>query len=161
MLRETIERYPSSVAAQQNLAHLLGERSESLPDSIAAMDEVVRLNGSDLKRLAAALAARGVLHARAGNAERAVADGNDAIERDPSPENRCQLAAIHALLATEGTEVATRFDSALRQLARAAWDDPALVRRRLEQDPDLASLREVPEIEALSKLLVRLGSLAE
>ena len=161
MLRETIERYPSSVAAQQNLAHLLGERSESLPDSIAAMDEVVRLNGPDPKRLAAALAARGVLHARAGNAERAVADGNDAIERDPSPENRCQLAAIHALLATEGTEVATRFDSALRQLARAAWDDPALVRRRLEQDPDLASLREVPEIEALSKLLVRLGSLAE
>ncbi len=161
MLRETIERYPTSVAAQQNLAHLLGERAESLPDSIAAMDKVVCLTDGDPKRHAAALAARGVLHARGGNAEQALADGNASLERDPSPENRCQLAAIHALLADDREESAVRFDRALRQLARAAWDDPALVRRRLAQDPDLASLRKVPEIEALSELLARLGSLAE
>jgi serine/threonine protein kinase/Flp pilus assembly protein TadD len=141
---------PESADAWQNLAMVQGEILNELELAIDAISEVIALRSTDPKPLAT----RGVLQARAGRRDAALADAHAALELQSDADTLFRAAGIFAL--TSQTIAADR-DKAFELLRAAAFRDPEFVLSRVEATQNLEALRQQPEYQ---RILASLRQLA-
>jgi eukaryotic-like serine/threonine-protein kinase len=134
---------PWSRNAAQNKAHVLAEKLGRTGEAVAVLDRLVERYPDFVP----ARAGRGVLLARLGQRERALQDAGEALRRDTGALNLYQAACVYAL--TSRQEPGDRLE-AFRLLARAL--KTGFGADLLETDPDLASLRHLPEFRGLVEL---------
>jgi tetratricopeptide (TPR) repeat protein len=130
-----------SRSALQNKAHVLAEKLNRSDDAVAALDQAVALFPDYLP----ALVGRGVLHARRGQRDLALADAKQVLERQPSGLVRYQAACIYAL--TSRSHPADR-QEALKLLIESLRQGFGI--DLLSQDTDLDPLRQLPEFQRLA-----------
>jgi serine/threonine protein kinase/tetratricopeptide (TPR) repeat protein len=141
---------PRSFEGLQNKAALLSEKFDRDPDALRIMDVAVQHYPDSVL----ARGGRGILLARRGKRELALADGREALILDPSPEMRYQVAGIYALTSKQNPEDKLQalhlLSSALRAGAGLEWVD---------DDHDLDPLRKDAEfkriVDAAKALQVR------
>ncbi|MCA9179029.1 MAG: tetratricopeptide repeat protein, partial [Planctomycetales bacterium] len=139
--REALRINPASEPALQNMAHVLSGPMEQPADAIEPMSELVEHS----PRAELAHANRGVLLARLGRREAAIADAEAAARAGDDPDVSYRIACIHALLVDDEHTETTR---AIQWLARSLRDRSSLFRIALS-DPDLAKIRQRPETRRL------------
>jgi eukaryotic-like serine/threonine-protein kinase len=131
---------PRYLTALQNKANVLAEQLSRTEEAIAALDTLLALYPSYVP----ARASRGVLLARMGRREAALADARQAIERDTTPFNTYQVAVIYAL--TSRQDPGDRRE-ALRLLESALSQGFGL--DLIDRDHDLDAIRNHPEFRRL------------
>ncbi|MEO8269335.1 MAG: protein kinase [Aureliella sp.] len=139
---------PANVPAQFNTAHV---QSEVLHDNQAAIATLSTLIEAGLGGTSA-VASRGILEARVGKKQNALADAVWTAQTNPNALEMLQIAGIYALTSAD----ANHEQLALSWLARAMSMDPTLG-KLAQSDPDLIRLRELVAFQ----VLVALPSLAE
>lgn len=138
--RQAVQVDPQAKAAWQNQAVLLADDPATFDQALDAMSEVVKLEPNS----AYTIANRGVLHARAGNCESAHSDGKQALTHDRSADTLYRVACIYSL--TSRTTPEDR-DQALNYLGLAFLENPRMVIKYLDEDPDLVPLASDPRFE--------------
>ncbi len=132
---------PRSRSAMQNKAHVLAEKLGRTEEAIRVLDRLLELYPDFVP----ARAGRAVLRARLGRRDDALADAREALARDGRPATRYQVACVYALTsrvsAADGTKALQLLAEALRQGYGAGL---------LARDPDLDSLRALPEFARLA-----------
>jgi serine/threonine protein kinase/Tfp pilus assembly protein PilF len=133
-LDEALKLDAESETALQNRANILDERLRKPAEAIATLDELLKYHAESDD----ALAGRGVLMARRGDRDAALADARAALAVDRKPFTVYRVAGIYAQ--TSKKEPADRQD-ALRLLAESFRRDPSLT-NLVSSDPDLDSIRK-------------------
>ncbi len=134
---------PRSTHAMQNIAHVLSESLQRNEDALVPMSQLVEASPEDqLTRIN-----RGVLLARLGRKEEAIADAEFAVEGDPPAAVTYRVACLYALLANQDGGESCK-DLALSSLRLAFQDQPTWVTTAV-RDSDLQSLREDAEYRRL------------
>jgi eukaryotic-like serine/threonine-protein kinase len=132
---------PRSRSALQNKAHVLSEQLGRPEEAIRALDTALQYYPDSGE----ALGGRGVLLARLGRRDAALADARAALAVDNEVLTIYQVAGIYALTSKE--EADDRRE-ALRLLAIALRRDPAWL-KVIPVDHDLDPIRDHPEFRAL------------
>ncbi|MBY0397726.1 MAG: tetratricopeptide repeat protein, partial [Thermoleophilia bacterium] len=131
-LDEALRRFPDSDPARRNKAAYLSKHLGRTADAIAVLDEMIERNPDD----PGIFAWRGVLRARLGERDAALADARAAIRQGPNPEVSYSAACAFALTSQQNpgdaAEALRLLESALK--AGISGVDP-------KTDPDLAPLR--------------------
>ncbi len=133
---------PDAFKGLQNKAALLSQLNRN-EEAIEVMSKMAELSPGDL----GTLLGRGILLARVGERDRALADVAAAEKRVLPPTARYQLARI---LAQTSTEFPDDADQAERHLKTALTQDPRLS-RLLKRDPDMRAIADRPAIQTLLK----------
>lgn len=133
---------PEYRAALENKAHVLSEQLDRPQEAIEVLNRAVTLYPSYV----AAVAGRGVLLARQGDRNKALADAEKALQLERSPMTLYQVAGIYAL--TSRQEPQDR-QSAL-ELLRSALEQ-GYGYDLLERDHDLDPLRELESFQQLAQ----------
>jgi tetratricopeptide (TPR) repeat protein len=141
-LDQALKLDAESETALQNRANILDERLKKPAEAIAALDELLKYHPDSDD----ALAGRGVLLARRGDREAALADARAALAADRKPFTVYRVAGIFAQ--TSKIEPADRRE-ALRLLAESFRREPSLT-DLVVSDPDLDPIRKN---ESFNKLL--------
>lgn len=136
------ELNPRSVAGLQNQAHVLAERLDRNADAVGKLDELLK-HYPDYPE---ALAGRGVLKARLGQRDAALADAKAALLRDTRGQRLYEVACVYAL--TGKTHPEDRRE-ALRLLHDALHQGFGL--DLIANDRDLEPLRGEPQFQDLVK----------
>jgi tetratricopeptide (TPR) repeat protein len=136
-----IQKYPNSKPLLQNLVHVNGDRLNRPNVALNYADQLVALSPND----SSALASRAVIHARKGNIEAALRDGEHAAAGHPTALTSLQLACVYSIVSQTKPEGAQQ---AVRHLQRALASDPKLG-RRAATDSDLAALQTNSEFKAI------------
>jgi tetratricopeptide (TPR) repeat protein len=134
-------RYPESIAARRNIAHVLSEHLGRPAEAIAELDAVAKRCPRD----AAAIVGRGVLLARLGRRDEAHRDGETALQASRDGQTVYQAACIYALTTSTAVEDAPK---ALKLLAEALLVDPRSA-RVAATDADLRAIAKEPEFRRL------------
>jgi tetratricopeptide (TPR) repeat protein len=133
---------PRSLPALEDKAHVLAERMGRTQEAVTVLDEVVALYPDRVT----SIASRGVLHARLGRRQSAIADAVEALRLDHAPETVYQVAGIYALTSQkhpdDRKEAFRLLDSAFRQ--GYGFD-------LVDTDPELNPIRSLPEFTRLLK----------
>jgi serine/threonine protein kinase/tetratricopeptide (TPR) repeat protein len=137
---EALKLNPQSVPALQNKIHVLSEKLGRLREAVTLLDQAVALSPEH----APFLGGRGVLRARLGDRNGALADAEAALHRERNPFRLYQVACIYAL--TSRQEAADRW-KAYDLLAAALKGGFGL--DLLATDDDLDPLRQQPEFKRL------------
>ena len=134
----------------QSMAHVLSEQLHREAEEIAALDRLLAAQPNYPK----ALAGRGVLLARAGKIEPALADIAElAVDvKELPPELMFQVASALSLCSDAKPELRPQ---AFRWLTWAIAGGYGL--NRLESDPDLEPLRNDPDFATLRRTAILLG----
>lgn len=134
---------PGFAEAWQSRAHVLAEQLHRCEDAVAALDRVLALEPESVP----ARAGRGVLLARLGRRDAALADARAVLIRDRLPPTLYQIGCVYALTSrqeqTDGAEALRLISAALRQGYGAEL---------LERDLDLKALHGLPEYRRLVQL---------
>ncbi len=139
--RQALTWNDRSMAALQNIAHVLAERMGDPQSAVATLDQLIAIDPSN----PAALAGRGVLLARLGQRETSHRDARSALRASSEAVLRYQVACIYAL--TSPAQPEDR-DRAIQLLASALQADAALV-EMASQDRDLLNLRDDPALQTV------------
>jgi eukaryotic-like serine/threonine-protein kinase len=135
-----LKRNPRYIAALQNKANVLAEDLGQTEAAVAALDMLLGLRPTYVP----AIAGRGVLLARLGHRDRALADARDALPRDKKPFNTYQVAGIFALTSRQNPddrrEAMSLLESALNQ---------GFGLDLIDKDRDLDPIRDQPEFQRL------------
>lgn len=156
--------FPDEIEPHQNLAHLWAEEKQNPSKAIESLNRVMELQQHDEVELAISLATRAVLAARMKDRTAAMADIGQALELRSDATILCQAACVYSVLSSidlpdfSTEDEATSIERAVQLLAEAAWLDCALVRARLDRDPDLAPLRFEPAYQKFEQTLLTLES---
>jgi serine/threonine protein kinase/lipoprotein NlpI len=132
---------PASTRALQNMANVYGEKLNDLPAAIQTLDQMIRI----LPDHVTAIAGRGVLRARVGARDLAIADAKRADQLDRKPLTLYQLACLYALTSLQVPDDAA---IAIHYLALAGKGDAQWF-RAAKTDPDLKNLQDHPEFQRL------------
>jgi tetratricopeptide (TPR) repeat protein len=131
---------PRSFEGLQNKAALLSDKFGKDADALEVLDEAVRLYPDSVL----AHGGRGILLARQGKRDPALADAREALVLDPSPLTLYQVAGIFALTsklnADDRVQALHLLSSALRAGTGLEWVD---------DDHDLDPLREDAEFKRI------------
>ena len=131
---------PHYLTALQNKASVLGEVLGRTQEAVATLDQLLTFYPDYVP----ALAGRGILHARLGRREAAIADAGSALLKDTKPFNVYQVAGIYALTSRQSPDDRRE---ALRLLESALSQGFGL--DLLDRDRDLDAIREQPEFRRL------------
>jgi tetratricopeptide (TPR) repeat protein len=129
-----------------------GEQLGKTERAIHALDRVLTILPGD----GSARASRGVLFARLGNKEAALADATAILQQRPlaDPLHIYQAGCTYALLGADNPQLRAM---ALNVVQRAAFLQPDLVKTAFN-DPDLTNLREEPRFQQLIKPYAKAAS---
>ncbi len=122
----------------QSRAHVLAERLGRTEEAIEALTKALQLQPDS----APALAGRGVLYARLGRRDAALADAKAALVRDGQPLTLYQAGCIYALTSRQNADDR---GEALRLLSVALRQGFGF--DLLDKDRDLDPIRELPEFQ--------------
>lgn len=150
---EAARANPADRVALQNRANILAEQQGNPEAAIAELNRILTATPQD----PTTLATRGVLWARMGKRPEALADAGSALAIDRSGDTMYRVAGIYAQTSKVEPEDRTQ---AVALLAAALLQDPGLVQRYLEIDPDLQPLFEAVEFRQFRKILEQLQGLA-
>jgi tetratricopeptide (TPR) repeat protein len=140
-LEQALLLNPRSSAALETKAHVLSEKLHKPAEALSALDHNVAWHPDYVL----ALGGRGVVLARAGKREPAIADAQAALLLDREPSTLYQVACIFALTSrTEGGD-RPRANALLASVFRA---DPTWL-KVAATDHDLDPLRQDPEFQAI------------
>jgi tetratricopeptide (TPR) repeat protein len=139
--RRALQLDPASRMALRNLAHVLAERQGDTAAAIRVVDRLVEQFGHRPEDLVS----RGVLHARAGDRQAALADAQSALAGRQDGKLLFQVACIHALCAGQNPEDA---EQAIQLVGQAIVKDPRWLQVAM-RDPDLVSLRNQEKFREL------------
>lgn len=134
-----------SRTALHNIAHVLSERMDRTEEAIGVLDQLLEIQPDD----PAVFVARGVLQARLGCREDAIADAQHALRLPSSPTLRHQIqyqaGCIHALTSRDHPSDAETAVALISQAIRyePKWQSVAAT------DPDLDSLRANEQFRSL------------
>lgn len=133
---------PRSLAGLQNKSHVLSKYLQQTEEAIQTLDVAIRYYPDDVRPIAG----RGVLRARLGQYQAALADAEEALAKDQSPANLYQVAGIYALTSQDRPEDR---DQALRLLSSALRQGFGF--EYLKIDPDLNPIRAHPSFQELAE----------
>ena len=133
---------PRLYSAHRNLAYILGERLERTADAIAVLDSMIPWSPSPH----AELVSRGVMHARIGNRDAAIADAQQALSQNRDAKTLFQVACVYAICGAQ--DQPTDLDFAVELIKKAVAADKKWARVAMS-DNDLSSLRGRPDLEAI------------
>ncbi len=136
---------PSYVHALQDKAHVFSEMLNQSEKAIKLLDVLLEFHPTSVE----AIAGRGVLLARQGLRDAALADAKTALALDDRAEVVYQAACIQAL--TSKQDVTGRAE-ALRLVAEAVRKDDTWL-ETARTDPDLEAIRARPEFQELLRAL--------
>jgi tetratricopeptide (TPR) repeat protein len=131
------------VPALQLKVHLLSERLNRTLEAIMLLDRAVEWYPDHVPFRAG----RGVLLARVGQRDRALADAEESLLRDTQPSNLYQVGCIYALTAKETPEDRFKAMELIGKALRAQFG-----RNLIERDSDLDPIRKTPEFKKLVEL---------
>ncbi|MFM7115098.1 MAG: protein kinase domain-containing protein [Planctomycetota bacterium] len=131
---------PESVDAWQNLAMVQNEMLQEEELAIEALGKVLSLRPADPKPLAT----RGVLRARAGRRDEAVADARAALELKSDADTLFRAAGVFSVTSQQ---VEKDRETAFELLKAAAYREPEYVLSRLEANQNFEALRQHPEYQ--------------
>jgi serine/threonine protein kinase/Flp pilus assembly protein TadD len=143
-----LREFPNSPGLMKNLIHVYADRLRQPARALPIIDRLVARRPADY----AALASRAVAYARLGDRASAHRDAVKVAKEFIAPLTCLQLACVYALTANSTPE-----DSliALRFVQLALAREPKLV-ARVRSDPDLESLKSLPEFDSLVTAASRL-----
>jgi serine/threonine protein kinase/tetratricopeptide (TPR) repeat protein len=141
---------PRCLAALEDRAAVLADLPGRTAEAVQALDRAIELYPEH----AQARAGRGVLLARLGKYEEALRDAREAERLDAEPANLYRVAGIYALASREKGVYRREAFRLLAAALRAGYGF-----EYLNGDPELASLRALPEFKRLvaAALLLRQG----
>jgi tetratricopeptide (TPR) repeat protein len=138
--RQALEVNPRSFGALENIARVLSDDPTRLEEAVQALTQALEIAPD----FASARSGRGVLLARLGRREAALADAEAALLRDSSPAITYQVAGIYALtskqVAADRVKAFQLLSSALRR---------GFGFEELDHDPELEPIRKEPEFVRL------------
>lgn len=139
---------PSNVAALKNAAYVYSEQLDQTPMAIEMLSCLIAMR----PRSSAAVASRGVLQARLGNQDAALADAITASNLPAGAREFLQIAGIYSLVnAASDQDASDRgalHDKSLRWVAKAIRKDLSIARLAATDD-DLASVKSDPRFAQL------------
>jgi eukaryotic-like serine/threonine-protein kinase len=139
-LDKALEVNPRSLSALQTKAHVLANAPGRARDCLRVLERTVDLYPD----FVSARSGRGVLRARLGQGEAALADAEESLRLDGKPATLYQVAGIYARLSGERPEHRVK---ALQLLSAALREGFGF--DLLERDQELDSIRELPEFRRL------------
>src|SRR5262249_35228063 len=139
-LDRALELNPRSLAALQTKAHVLANAPGRAPDCLCVLERTVELYPD----FVTARSGRGVMRARLGQGEAALADAEESLRLDGTPASLYQVAGISARLSAERPEYRVK---ALQLLSTALREGFGF--DLLERDQELDPIRELPEFRRL------------
>ena len=143
--RQALQANRRSRDALQNVAHVLSERMNEPEDAIPVLDELLELTPND----PAIWVARGVLNARRGDRQAAIADAQHALRLEGvtamQHQIQYQAGCIYALTSAQHPGDAK---TAVSLISQAIRFEPKWLRLAVT-DPDLKSLRANQEFHAV------------
>jgi serine/threonine protein kinase/tetratricopeptide (TPR) repeat protein len=137
---EALRLNPRSLAALEDKAFVFAEKLGRTADAVAVLSRLLDLYPGRV----GARASRGVLQARLGRRDAALADAEEALRRDAGPANQYQVAGIFALTSRLHPEDRDRAFELLSAALRGGYGFDLL-----DIDPDLAPIRSRPEFGRL------------
>jgi serine/threonine protein kinase/Tfp pilus assembly protein PilF len=135
---------PASYSALMNLANLQDEKLHREADAIQTLEVLIKYHPHALPPRAG----KAVLLARIGDRNRALAEAERCLKRDPPRDVRYQLAGVFALTSKSVPNDAAKAYELLRGALRDGygWDLLAI-------DPDLKPLHGQPEFQRLLEMI--------
>lgn len=134
---------PADVNAINNAAHVYAEHLGKPESAIELLNRLIEIR----PQMASAVASRGILRARTGQTDPALADAAAAIALSPDAREQLQISGIFAIASDKLDDDKMRAD-AISWLARALRSDISLA-SIARNDPDLTSLRSEPQFKAV------------
>jgi serine/threonine protein kinase/tetratricopeptide (TPR) repeat protein len=131
---------PRSLAAHQNMAHVLGKLKKP-EEAAAALGKVL----DAYPDFVPARAGRGVMYGRLGKWAEAKADAEAALKKDNTPANQYQVAGIYALLTKDDPKHLAEAVRLLRDALRGGFGF-----EHLDADPDLDPIRQTAEFKTVA-----------
>ena len=131
------------IPAMQNASYILSERLQRPKEAIAMLSRIIDKSPAS----AAAYSGRAILHARAGDRQKALADVQQAERMTTDTLIHYQIACVYAQ-----TSRVEKSDELLANawLAKSFSANPQLI-AEAKKDPDLDPIRKNPGFEALLK----------
>lgn len=143
--RAAAEMNPRSTTAYLTQAHILGDKLKDNDAAMAVLDRAAKL----FPEYAPVVAGRAVILARRGDRTAALAEAGKARALSNDPGVTYQVTCVYALTAaTNPDDRATAIDLLLRAY-REGFKDVS----KLDLDPDLATLRAMPDYPALTQAI--------
>jgi tetratricopeptide (TPR) repeat protein len=149
--RRALTLNPHSQLALKNIVYVTADRLALSEEAMKSLNALIELDESN----ASALVGRAVLHARMGNRANALADLEHALQISRDPLILFQGACCLSLTSSPDNADGAR---GLVMLSRALEQQPLLL-TRAESDPDLETLRERTEFDALLAKIRELNQL--
>ncbi|MCA9135148.1 MAG: protein kinase [Planctomycetales bacterium] len=133
-----IQIQPFNFHAINNAAYVYAERINQPDKAIEMLTRLCELRPNS----AAAVASRGILHARHGEFDSGIADAISAAQLSPGPREQLQIAGIYAMASSEvkSADAEKRQRNAFTWLAKALRNDVSIAQIAM-QDHDLDQIR--------------------
>ena len=145
-LKKAFEGKPFDWKTLNNIAHLQSEKLNDLDSAIETMSKVIELRPKSAKNWAT----RGVLYARSGDREKAIADAKKSLRLSESADTLYRVTGIYAQTSKTNKDDA---DLAYRYLRQAVSKNPQLVIKMKKTDPDIEPLKSSPEMQEIDGIL--------
>jgi eukaryotic-like serine/threonine-protein kinase len=135
-LEEALKANPSSFYALNNKANVLAERLGKTDEAVHVIDRIVELFPGH----SPARPSRGVLLARLGRRDAALADARESLRHNPSPRTLYQVAGIYALTSRQAPGDRKQALLLLETALTLGFGQ-----KHIANDPDLDPIRDDPE----------------
>ena len=135
-LEEALKSNPSSFYALENKANVLAERLGKNDEAVRVIDRIVELFPGH----PSARPSRGVLLARLGRRDAALADARESLRHSPSPHTLYQVAGIYALTSRQAPGDRKQALLLLETALTLGFGQ-----KHIANDPDLDPVRDDPE----------------
>jgi serine/threonine protein kinase/tetratricopeptide (TPR) repeat protein len=137
---KALELNPRRLAALENRAVVLADTPGCMEKAVETLDTAIKF----YPEYGQARASRGVLLARLDKSDEALRDAQEAERLDPRPDNLYRVAGIYALTSSDNADNRRHAFRLLSAALRAGYGF-----EYLDNDPELAPLRTLPEFKRI------------